>query len=173
MDFREMPVLMKEQKENGKKDLYIEITKVLTDATEKVQTRKEKLDLLEALIGTLENMDFQIYELYRALADCFKKVQKELLAEYEDLEEQGFILKAPCRINDTVYVKTRYSVARPYEIVECRVSKIAALSSGKGASITCAGRYENGNPYNGNFRISLFGKKVFTNKEEAEKHLND
>ena len=32
MDFREMPVLMKEQKENGKKDLYIEITKVLTDA---------------------------------------------------------------------------------------------------------------------------------------------
>ena len=52
MDFREMPVLMKEQKENGKKDQYIEITKVLTDATEKVQTRKEKLDLLEALIGT-------------------------------------------------------------------------------------------------------------------------
>ena len=88
MDFREMPALMKEQKENGKKDQYIEITKVLTDATEKVQTRKEKLDLLEALIGTLENMDFQIYELYRALADCFKKVQKELLAEYEDLEAE-------------------------------------------------------------------------------------
>lgn len=97
----------------------------------------------------------------------------EKLAYYEDLEEQGFILKAPCRIDDTVYVKTRYSVARPYEIVKCRVSKIAALSSGKGASITCAGRYENGNPYNGNFRLSSFGKKVFTSKEEAEKHLND
>ena len=95
------------------------------------------------------------------------------LAEYEDLEEQGFILKAPCRIDDIVYVKTRYSVVRPYEIVECRVSKIAALSSGKGASITCAGRYANGSPYNGNFRISSFGKKVFTNKDEAEKHLND
>lgn len=95
----------------------------------------------------------------------------ERLAYYEDLEEQGFILKAPCRIDDTVYVKTRYSIAQPYEIVECRVSKIAALSSGKGASITCVGRYKNGNPYNGNFRISSFGKKVFTSKEEAEKSI--
>ena len=86
MDFREMPVLMKEQKENGKKDQYIEITKVLTEATDRVQARKEKLELLEALIGTLENMDFQIYELYRALADCFKKVLKELLTGYSSLE---------------------------------------------------------------------------------------
>ena len=88
MEFKEMPVLMKEQKENGKKDLYIEITNVLTEAVGKVQSREEKLELIEALIGTLENMDFQIYELYRALGDGFKKVLKDVLAEYDALQPQ-------------------------------------------------------------------------------------
>lgn len=88
MDFRKMPLLMKEQKENGKKDQYIEITNVLTQAAEAVATKEEKLELLNALIGTLESMDFQIYELYRALSDCLKKIVKELVASYGDLSEK-------------------------------------------------------------------------------------
>ena len=88
MDFREMPVLMKEQKENGKKDKYIEITDVLTKAAENVQTKEEKMAYMQALMGTLEYMDFQIYELYRTLADCFKAVLRELLADYEALSKE-------------------------------------------------------------------------------------
>ena len=84
--YLEMPAQMKEQKEAGKKDKYIEITNILLAARESVQTKEDKLAYCKALIETLENMDFQIYELYRSLQDGFKAVLKELLAEYDSLE---------------------------------------------------------------------------------------
>lgn len=87
VSYAEMPALMKEQKEAGKKDKYIEITNILVDAKASVQTKEEKLSYMKALIETLESMDFQIYELYRALQDCFKAVLKELLEVYADMNE--------------------------------------------------------------------------------------
>lgn len=91
-----MPALMKEQKESGKKDKYIEITQTLVEAKASVKTKEEKISYLKALIETLENMDFQIYELYRSLQDCFKAVLKELLVNYEEMtaEEKDVISKA-------------------------------------------------------------------------------
>lgn len=86
VSYLEMPAWMREQKESGKKDKYIEITNVLLDAKASVNIREEKLSYMKALIETIENMDFQIYELYRSLQDCFKAVLRELLAEYEDLD---------------------------------------------------------------------------------------
>lgn len=35
---------------------------------------------------------------HNVVAQCFEK-----LAEYEDLEEQGLLLRLPCKIGDTVY----------------------------------------------------------------------
>lgn len=91
-----MPALMREQKESGKKDKYIEITQTLVVAKASVNTKEDKLSYLKALIETLENMDFQIYELYRSLQDSFKAVLKELLADYEEMteEEKEVISKA-------------------------------------------------------------------------------
>ena len=86
--YLQMPVLMMEQKETGKKDKYIEITNVLLSAREVVETKEEKLAYLKALIDTLQNMDFQIYELYRSLQDCFKEVLKELLAGYDEMSAE-------------------------------------------------------------------------------------
>lgn len=40
----------------------------------------------------------------------------EKLGDYEDLEEQGFLLKLPCKVGDTVYVD---SSALPIEDMEC------------------------------------------------------
>ena len=34
---------------------------------------------------------------------CQRYVAFDKLAEYEDLEEQGFLLKLPCKVGDTVY----------------------------------------------------------------------
>ena len=85
--YLEMPALMKEQKETAKKDKYIEITKILVDAKETLKTKEEKVAYVKAVIETLENMDFQIYELYRSLQDSFKAVLKELLAVYEELSD--------------------------------------------------------------------------------------
>ena len=35
---------------------------------------------------------------HRIVSQCFDK-----LAEYEDLEEQGLLLRLPCKVGDTVY----------------------------------------------------------------------
>lgn len=47
---------------------------------------------------------------------CQRYVAFDKLAEYEDLEEQGFLLKLPCKVGDTVYVD---SSALPIEDMEC------------------------------------------------------
>ena len=38
-----------------------------------------------------------------AISECFNK-----LGEYENLEEQGKLLKLPCTVGDTVYVKMQF-----------------------------------------------------------------
>ena len=93
MNYLEMPVWMREQKENGKKDKYIEITNVLLAAADTVTGKADKLAYLIALLETLEAMDFQIYELYRSLQDQFKVTLRELLKEHETMstEEKAVI----------------------------------------------------------------------------------
>lgn len=92
MSYLEMPVWMREQKETGKKDKYIEITNILLDATKTVTGKKEKMAYLKALLETLEAMDFQIYELYRSLQDQFKVTLRELLNEYESMNAEDAAL---------------------------------------------------------------------------------
>lgn len=103
MSYLEMPVWMREQKETGKKDKYIEITNVLLDAAETVTGKEDKVAYLKALLETLEAMDFQIYELYRSLQDRFKETLRELLKEYDTMsaEEKEIIsnaIKRACAI---------------------------------------------------------------------------
>lgn len=88
MNYLEMPAWMREQKESGKKDKYIEITNVLLAAADTVTTKADKLAYLKALLETLEAMDFQIYELYRSLQDRFKVTLRELLKEHETMNTQ-------------------------------------------------------------------------------------
>lgn len=85
MSYLDMPALMKEQKETGKKDKYIEITKVLLEAANAVTAKEEKMAYMRALLETLEAMDFQIYELYRSLQDQFKVTLRELLETYDTM----------------------------------------------------------------------------------------
>ena len=47
---------------------------------------------------------------------CQRYVAFDKLAEYEDLEEQGLLLKLPCKVGDTVYID---SSALPIEDMEC------------------------------------------------------
>ena len=86
MSYSEMPALMREQKETGKKDKYIEITNTLLNAATLPVTMDEKMDYMKAVLETLEAMDFQIYELYRSLQDQFKVTLRELLKEYETMD---------------------------------------------------------------------------------------
>lgn len=72
MDFHDAPAIMAEQKAGGRKDLYIEITNCLKDAYTKLSTEEEKDEFTRILSDTLDSMDPQIYEHYRALLDMHR-----------------------------------------------------------------------------------------------------
>lgn len=101
---------------------------------------------------------------------CFQNILKKL-AEYEDLEEQGKILKLPCKVGDTVYVipsevNYRLNIANGMKkhnrVYEQPVSRIEFLPGGYVLS-TCDGMD----------RVSdrFFNITWFLTKKEAEEAL--
>ena len=84
----------------------------------------------------------------------------ERLAEYEDLEEQGLLLRLPCKVGDTVYSLDRFC----------------------DGSLDCPSRPCKECPdyqfeiYEGKFAlkdIPEFGKIIFLTQEEAEQKLKE
>lgn len=119
------------------------------------------------------------------------------LAEYEDLEEQGLLVRLPCKVGNTVYVD---STILPIEDMECYEdidNKIPSYFQGRVVSFRFAQRnwvkiavkakwlYEwiddETGPESGyiecekNFSIllSTIGKTAFLTREEAEKKLEE
>lgn len=103
--------------------------------------------------------------------DCSKCGLEEVfekLAEYEDLEEQGLLLKLPCKVGDKLYIVGEY-------ITECFVDEICIKESG--ITITCVEycKFENGVRHiYGNVKLK-YGKSsnFFFTLEEAEKKLEE
>lgn len=86
------------------------------------------------------------------------------LAKYEDLEEQGLLLRLPCKVGDTVYVPTRNIVS------EFTVCSIEVYNEGIFVNWRCengiypCARYANIK----GFAMTEIGKTVFFTKSEAE-----
>lgn len=94
----------------------------------------------------------------------------ERLAEYEDLEEQGKLLKLPCAVGDTVY--TNCSMQGWYFRKENQPYAAKVVFVG----INGADNYINvdfGNGHMMQFNFSCFGKKVFLTREDAEASLKE
>ena len=93
------------------------------------------------------------------------------LAEYEELEEQGLLLKLPCKIGDTVYaIDTIYECKHDY--LDCPMDFPDAYQ----CEINCKCEYEYEKlvvrPIIFKFEmLKDFNKKVFLTKEEAEQEL--
>ena len=119
------------------------------------------------------------------------------LKEYEDLEEQGLLLKLPCKVGDTVYVD---SSALPIEDMECYEdveNPIPQYFIGRVVSFRFAKRNwmkiavkatwlfefvdEETGPdakyidceKNFSFPLSAIGKTVFLTQEQAEEKLKE
>ena len=91
-----------------------------------------------------EEMNDKFYA-YNDVVDCVNlEFVLEKLAEYEDLEDKGLLLKLPCPIGTTVYATYENKVTKGALI---RQSSICFLDD--------------------------FGKKVFLTKEEAEQKLKE
>lgn len=97
----------------------------------------------------------------------------EKLGKYEDLEEQGRLVKLPCKVGDTVWDN---DFGRP-----CAYT-ITAFSFGECEEYICKPvttkevvfYYENSSgSITGSFAESAIGKSVFLNKYEAEAKLKE
>ena len=86
------------------------------------------------------------------------------LGEYERAEEQGLLVRMPCKVGDTVYVPTRNFVS------ELRIIMVSIDMHGTYFRwMLNSGIYPNLDGFSG----SKLGKTVFLTREEAEKKLEE
>ena len=82
------------------------------------------------------------------------------LKDIEDLEEQGLLLRLPCKVGDTVYFIYHNEVHHE------EVKRFFQCNGGKNWGIVLWGTYPN-------LYFDQFGKTVFLTKEEAEQKLKE
>ena len=88
----------------------------------------------------------------------------EKLATYEDLEEQGLLVRLPCKVGDTVYVPTRNFVS------ELRITMVSVnMHEAYFSWMLNSGIYPNLDGFHG----YELGKTVFLTRKEAEKKLEE
>ena len=105
------------------------------------------------------------------LCECehFHKMRNKL-AEYEDLEEQGLLLKLPCKVGDKLY-KPYYFNRKAKGIDTIVVSNmVVEFDSEEGERAYIVGHYENTN-CGVDADFSEIGEVVHIHKAEAEKAL--
>ena len=103
----------------------------------------------------------------------------EKLAAYEDAEEQGLLLRLPCKVGDTVWLVTspfnvfddiEYDENMKDEVYEAFISSVTFYECGEQYRIYAKATNHFIGAY---FRKCDFGKTVFLTKEEAEAKLKE
>ena len=91
------------------------------------------------------------------------------LAEYEQLEEQGLLVRLPCKVGDTVY---RVNAGAKQPIIPMTVSEIHFLcyKNERAVRFDAIGKEDMGESC---YRLEDIGKIVFLTREEAEKKLEE
>lgn len=126
------------------------------------------------LIGTSCNYGYMSYDCQLEEGKKLLKLALDKLAEYEDLEEQGRLLKLPCKVGDTVYcIFNRYT--------RCTFSNEEFDEySCQGCEYECDSKKENYvqdmKAYSLDWivtNLKNFGKTVFLTKSEAESKLKE
>lgn len=99
--------------------------------------------------------------------DNFKAIKK--LADYEDLEEQGLLVRLPCKVGDTVY---RVNAGAKQPIIPMTVSEIHFLcyKNERAIRFDAIGKEDMGESC---YRLEDIGRIVFLTHEEAEKKLEE
>src|SRR5574344_140751 len=93
--------------------------------------------------------------------DMLKICQR--LKLYEDLEEQGLLLRLPVKVGDTVYA-IRYGEENDFIVVETKIIEIRQNVNGIFFEPLISRKA---------YKIDDFGKEVFLTKAEAERKLKE
>lgn len=91
------------------------------------------------------------------------------LADYEDLEEQGLLVRLPCKVGDTVY---RVNAGAKQPIIPMTVSEIHFLccKNERAVRFDTIDKEDMGESC---YRLEDIGRIVFLTREEAEKKLEE
>ena len=91
------------------------------------------------------------------------------LAVYEDLEEQGLLVRLPCKVGDTVY---RVNAGAKQPIIPMTVSEIHFICYKNECAVRfdAIGKEDMGESC---YRLEDIGRIVFLTREEAEKKLEE
>lgn len=100
-------------------------------------------------------------------SDCAIQKAFDKLAEYEDLEEKGLLLKLPCKIGDFIYVLEDVYGKGELEITEYRIE---CMRTGDDFSLTFDA-LEHDECLEFTFESMDIGRIVFLSFVEAEKEL--
>lgn len=95
-------------------------------------------------------------------------MQKEL-KKYKDLEEQGLLVRLPCKVGDTAY---RVNAGAKQPIIPMTVSEIHFLcyKNERAVRFDAIGKEDMGESC---YRLEDIGRIVFLTREEAEKKLEE
>lgn len=96
------------------------------------------------------------------------------LADYEDLEEQGLLVRLPCKVGDIVW-DNDFGYPESYEIKAFSYGYCDSyVEPGVGIEDEIIFYYENSiGSITGAFPMSEIGKTVFLTREEAKKKLEE
>lgn len=122
-----------------------------------------------AVFGCGNNCEYDYKYCNNHLEDCptINKIY-EKLARYEDLQEQGKLLKLPCVIGDIVYdvVLCDDEKYRIFKMKVCNINPFGGVRRGKVWNVYLEDNYTKA--YRG---FDDFGKTVFSTKREAAQAL--
>lgn len=101
--------------------------------------------------------------------NCYIQQAFKKLADYEDLEDQGLIVRLPCKVGDTVY---RVNAGAKQPIIPMTVSEIHFLcyKNERAVRFDAIGKEDMGESC---YRLEDIGRIVFLTREEAEKKLEE
>nr|DAF49826.1 MAG TPA: hypothetical protein [Myoviridae sp. ctBbR2] len=136
---------------------------------------KERLETTPLISSTIKE-----YWEHRQVAEYLRK-----LKDYEDLEEQGRLIKLPCKVGDTVYLIDR-DENNKFKVYEGKWERVSLVQTSKDGSFNLRGEisydiydcfYDDGRimkhgMYVGQERTEI-GKVVFLTKSEAEAKLKE
>ena len=101
--------------------------------------------------------------------NCYIQQVFKKLADYEDLEEQGLLVRLPCKVGDTVY---RVNAGAKQPIIPMTVSEIHFLcyKNERAVRFDAIGKEDMGESC---YRLEDIGRIVFLTHEEAERKLEE
>ena len=116
-----------------------------------------------------EDGSFSTYDdTYDIVIHC-ETEEEQKLADYENLEEQGLLVRLPCKVGDTVY---RVNAGAKQPIIPMTVSEIHFLccKNERAVRFDAIGKEDMGESC---YRLEDIGRIVFLTREEAEKKLEE